>query len=268
MVLLWLSIALAAPSHGLDKLLAELGDVPPGPQRILRASQLLLGRPYELHPLGEGAGRDPKPRLRLDAFDCQTYVETALALGEARSVAETRAALDDIRYAGVPSFAERNHFMMSQWVPSNEAKGYLASEGAAAATVEKVVTAKSWRGRSCQSIALPPERIPIGTFRLPLTTLDQLLAQAPRIPDGTLMLVVRDDRPSFPDRVTHLGFVVQRDGHTFFRHASDVFERVVDERLEHFVNRNRRYAYAVSGVSLLSLRDNSARVQSLCVPPP
>ena len=81
------------------------------------------------------------------------------------------------------------------------------------------------------------------------------------------MLVVRADRPRFPDRVTHLGFVVQSGGHTFFRHASDVFERVVDEPIERFVARNRRYVYPVSGVSLLSIEDNSARVSGLGAKP-
>ncbi len=262
MTMLGLAAALG-PAAGLDQLLAKLGEVAPGPARTLRASELLMGLPYELHPLGEGSGRDPKPRLSLRAFDCQTFVETALALGEARSTAEVRAALDDIRYAGPPSFAARNHFMMSQWVPSNRAKGYLAAPAATSTLAEKVITAASWKARVTPGIALPPERVPLGRFTLPLTSLDDLLAKAGAIPSGTLLLVVRADRPSFPDRVTHLGFVVQHGGHTFFRHSSDVFERVVDERIEHFVARNRRYAYAVVGVSLLSIEDNSARARAL-----
>ncbi len=260
-----------APGPGLKRLLAKLGDTSPGPERTVRASELLLGRPYKLHPLGEGFGRDPKPRWRLDAFDCQTFVETALALGEAHTVPEARAALDDIRYAGAPSFAQRNHFMMSQWVPSNQAKGYLGPPGrselpaelSAELVAEKDITAASWRNRSTVDIVLPHDRVPLGRFSLPLTSLDALLAHAADIPSGTLLLVVRADRPRFPDRVTHLGFVVQRGGHTFFRHASDVFERVVDEPIERFVARNRRYAYQVSGVSLLSIRDNSARLAAL-----
>lgn len=266
MTLVALAVTLNAapgPAASLDRILAKMGDIAPGTERTLRASDLLLGLPYELHPLGEGSGRDPKPRLRLNAFDCQTFVETALALGEAHSAAEVRAALDDIRYAGSPSFAARNHFMMSQWIPSNRTKGYLAEPAATGAVAEKVITAGSWKARVTPGIVLPPERVPLGRFTLPLTSLDGLLARAAEIPSGTLLLVVRADRPSFPDRVTHLGFVVQRGGRTFFRHASDVFERVVDEPIEHFVARNRRYAYPVAGVSLLSIADNSARVARL-----
>jgi hypothetical protein len=269
--LLWLASALgAAQAPGLTKMVTRLGDLAPGPDRVLRATELLLGKPYELHPLGEAAddqglrqGRrsHQKPRFRLDAFDCQTFVETALALGESTSVAGTLPAMDDIRYAGRPAFAERNHFMMSQWIPSNQAKGYLAPLPADA-VAEKTITAKSWRTRET-AIDLPPDRIPLGTFSLPLTTLDSLLAKAAQIPSGTLMLVVRADRARFPDRVTHLGFVVQSGGHTFFRHASDVFERVVDEPVEHFVARNRRYAYPVEGVSLFSVLPNGSRVAGL-----
>ncbi|HQF54356.1 MAG TPA: DUF1460 domain-containing protein, partial [Fibrobacteria bacterium] len=42
--------------------------------RLEAASRALLGRPYLLGTLGEGdsAKGDPKPRLRLDAFDCVT----------------------------------------------------------------------------------------------------------------------------------------------------------------------------------------------------
>ena len=259
----WLALALGSGQSDLSQLLHKLGDLPPGPVRTARASALLLGRPYALHPLGEGEGQDPKPRLWLDGFDCQTFVEPALALGQARTEAEVRAAMDDLRYAGAPSFAERNHFMMSQWVPSNVAKGYLAAPESADGVAEKVITDASWRARSVKEIELPQARIPLGRFTLPLTTLETLLATAATLPSGTVMLVVRADRPRFPDRVTHLGFVIQRGGHTYFRHASDVFKHVVDEALEHFVARNQRYAYTVSGVSLLTVQAAGDRVRAL-----
>lgn len=260
-----LALALAAAAQpNVATLLRVLGDTPMGPERTVRATELLLGAPYALHPLGEGVRPDSQPRLRVDRFDCQTFVETAMALGQSRTEAEVARALDDIRYAGAtPSFAERNHFMMSQWVPSNTAKGYLAQPPRGTAVAEKVVTAASWRGRWTRAIVLPEARVPLGRFELPLTSLDGLAARASTIPSGTLMLIVRADRASFPDRVTHLGFVIQRGDQTFFRHASDVFHRVVDEPLDHFLARNRRYAYTVSGVALLPLRDNASRVAAL-----
>lgn len=244
----------------------RLAEAPRGPERVVRASELLLGTPYEKHPLGEGAGPDSKPRFRLDAFDCQTFVETALALGEADGAAQAHAILDDIRYTGAPSFTERNHYMMSQWVPSNLSKGYLALPPGELPLAEKVITEKSWKARAVKNIELPRDRVPIGRFTLPLTDLDALEAHAAEIPSGTVMLIVREDKPGNPDRVTHLGFVIEKGKATLYRHASDVFKRVVDEPIAHFVARNRRYEYKVSGVSLLELGDNAARVETLAPP--
>src|SRR5919109_1033109 len=66
-----------------------------------------------------------------DRIDCQTYVETVLAMANAKSLSAARAILDDIRYAQTPpkvSFATRNHFTEAQWVPSLLEKGYLREE--------------------------------------------------------------------------------------------------------------------------------------------
>ena len=48
--------------------------------RLELATRPFVGAPYVLSPLGEGdlGGTDPDPRLRFDAFDCTTFVETAL----------------------------------------------------------------------------------------------------------------------------------------------------------------------------------------------
>ncbi len=257
-----LSVATPA-STPPPRLWQRLREAPRGPARVVRATDLLVGVPYEKHPLGEGEGPDPQPRFRLDAFDCQTFVETALALGEAEDERAAHAILDDIRYAGAPSFVQRNHYMMSQWVPSNLSKGYLALPPDERPVAEKVITEQSWKSRSPRSIDLPQDRVPLGRFTLPLTDLDTLEAGARAIPSGTVMLIVREDRPRNPDRVTHLGFVIQRGQETFYRHASDVFKRVVDEPLAHFIARNRRYAYQVSGVALLEPRANEARVETL-----
>ncbi len=263
---LWkLPAGTAAPPPGTFAWLARF---PPGRQRALAASSLMLETPYAEGPLGEGAGQDPDPRIRFDAVDCQTFVEEAIALGEAPSAAELLPVLDDVRYGGSPSYAERDHFMMSQWVPRNETKGYLqdatrALAGPLAQVERKRITAKSWAARK-SPIDLPPGLVPVGSWSLPVVPLAKLLELAPRIPDGTLLLVVRADRASYPERVTHLGFLVHHQGVPFLRHASTVFHRVVDEPLDHFVARNSRYDWwPVVGMSLLGVRDARARVAAL-----
>src|ERR1035437_2644460 len=46
-----------------------------------QVSAALLGKPYQLGPLGEGkfGAEDPDPLYRLDAFDCTTFIETVMA---------------------------------------------------------------------------------------------------------------------------------------------------------------------------------------------
>src|SRR5438132_12584015 len=101
----------------------------PFPERLEALSKMFLGVPYGELPLGDGTGPEPGPRWRVDAVDCQTYVETVLAMANARNLEQAKSILDDIRYAKQPpSFDHRNHFTEAQWLPANAAKGYLKDD--------------------------------------------------------------------------------------------------------------------------------------------
>jgi hypothetical protein len=267
-VITWALLLLALqPKTTAVGTLAALTDEALGAQRTLAASALLLGTPYAKEPLGEGDARHPEPRLRLDRMDCQTFVETAIALGEAVDEAQLRAALDDVRYGSTPAYDNRNHFMMSQWVPRNTAKGYLRDVTAElfpdAKVASKVVTAQSWAARWPKTIQLPPDKVPLGEHRLAFVPLAEISAAQERIPAGTLLVWVRAESPRYPDRVTHLGFLVRNGDQVFLRHESDVYHRVVDEPLAHFIARNSRYEWKVLGASLFAVEDNSAHVRAL-----
>jgi hypothetical protein len=257
----------AKPSPAVFEWLARF---PRGRARALAASSLMLDTPYVDGPLGEGSGKDPDPRIRFDEADCQTFVEEAMALGEATAPGDLLSRLDDIRYGSRATFEDRDHFMMSQWVPRNEAKGYLADAtravaGPLAQVERKRITAKGWAARrGALDIVLPDEKVPVGDWSLPVAPLAKMLELAPKIPDGTILLIVRAERWGWPERVTHLGFLVHHQGVPYMRHASPVFHRVVDEPFDHFVERNTHYDWwPVVGMSLLTIRDASARVASL-----
>jgi hypothetical protein len=268
------ALALSATASGPA---AETGlaRVPPGSARAVLASERFLGAPYVLSPLGEGSGPDPDARFRLDAFDCVTLVETALAFANAASAPEAARLLDDIRYDGPPDFDHRNHYLEAQWLPANVKKGWIAAvtreiAGPLAVTTGKRLDAGGWRAaeRAGHVLpALPKDRRPLGDFRLDLVPLARVPEIAPRIPPGTILLVVREDRPQRPYRVTHLGIVVAgNDGARWLRHASDApgAMRVRDERLDRFLARNARYqGWPVSGVSLYAIRDNTARAREI-----
>ncbi len=96
--------------------------------RLYYFSEYYLNYPYVLFPLGEGrpSKYDEMPRIRLDAFDCQTYVDTILALTFADNTAHFKQCLDKIRYRdGIVSFVTRNHFTSLDWNKNNQINGYL-----------------------------------------------------------------------------------------------------------------------------------------------
>jgi len=229
--------------------------------RLLGLSEQLRGIPYAHSPLGEGEGQDPDPRLRLDRVDCLTFVETVMALALSSSVEDVVHVLDSIRYRGRPDYAGRNHLMEAEWLPSNASKGMVRDVtaqlgGDGVVQDGKVIGAEAWASRTARALALPSEERRTGRFPLSVLPVDQVAARAARWPSGTLLLVVREDAPWRITRVSHLGFVVQRSGHTYLRHATRGWkDGVVDEELSHLLARHARYAWRIQGVSLWEIRD-------------
>jgi hypothetical protein len=115
--------------------IARLRDLP-FEERLERASAAFLGLPYRDDSVGEGrtGAFDRRPAFRLDSFDCQTYVETSLALAAARSGREFRATVLALRYReGKVDFSVRNHLTRPQWILNNIAAGFIRNVTAAVA---------------------------------------------------------------------------------------------------------------------------------------
>ena len=276
------ALALAAPpAEPLDRLAAALRSAPPGGARAAAATAPLVGAPYLPSALGEGAGPDPDPRFRLDAFDCMTFVETAVALGSATSPAEAARALDDIRYDGPAALAARNHEVLSQWIPQNAAKGWIVDvgpelAGAQAPLAEKTYTPESWAlvrtaGRAIPG--LPRRRLPLGRFAVHVVPAAAVAALARDIPEGALAFVVRADRPDRATRITHAGVVVRGPaGAVHVRHAtsSKGVGRVIEEPIERFLRRQERALprWPFEGLAILAIRDNRDRLRALPAPGP
>ncbi|MGZ3481126.1 MAG: N-acetylmuramoyl-L-alanine amidase-like domain-containing protein [Myxococcaceae bacterium] len=242
--------------------------------RILGLSAQFLGTPYAHSPLGEGEGPDPDPRLRLDRMDCLTFVETVMALALSSSVEDVVHVLDSIRYRSRPDYAGRNHLMEAEWLPSNAAKGLvrdvtLELGGEAARPGWKVIGPEAWASTTARGLALPPEARPTGRFPLPLLPVDAVAGRAGQWPSGTLLLLVREDAPWRITRVSHLGFVVQRGGKTYLRHATRGWkDGVVDEELAHLLARHARYSWKIAGVSLWEVRDPRPRTEAVSATAP
>ncbi|MDP2342574.1 MAG: DUF1460 domain-containing protein [Deltaproteobacteria bacterium] len=227
--------------------------------RLVEVTQPFLDAPYVLSPLGEGAGVDPDPRLRFDAFDCTTFVETAMALALASDLDDARVVLDHIRYkSGVVDYAARRHFPEAEWIPQLVTTGLLVDVtrtigGAAVTSETKKLDVTVWRKAKHEGLPkLDDARIPAGVFALDVWRLDDAALHADLIPAGTILHLVRVDFANVPVRVSHQGLVLEKDGKKFIRHAADrMHHRVVDEPLDRFFSRMKQYGkWPVTGVHL------------------
>jgi hypothetical protein len=96
--------------------------------RIDWISSQFLGNPYILFSLGEGpqARYDQFPKYRIDGFDCETYVDTVLALAFSSSLSSFQQCIDHIRYKnGTISYLQRNHFTGLDWNQNNQQLGLV-----------------------------------------------------------------------------------------------------------------------------------------------
>ncbi len=250
----------------LDAKIAEAHKLPLS-DRIGALSELFVGVPYTDFPLGDGqSGPEPGPLFRTDGVDCQTFVETVLAMSNAGTLSQARSILDDIRYAdGKPSFQTRNHFTEAQWLPANTRKGYLADEVPSldrhAPSETLTLTKKQWVQVPALK-RLEPARIPDGKYRVRYLPLAQAQERAQRIAPGTVLMVVRENDPARVVRITHMGFVVRTKAGLVVRHASTGQEHaVIDEPIDAFLQRQAGYTkWKVAGVALARPLDASRRV--------
>jgi hypothetical protein len=89
-----LALLVAAPQLGerqLEEAIEQAQRSSAIAERIEQISRLFLGTPYGQYPLGEASGVEPQPRWRADMVDCQTYVETVLAMANAKDLAGAKA---------------------------------------------------------------------------------------------------------------------------------------------------------------------------------
>jgi hypothetical protein len=234
--------------------------------KIARTTERLVGARYVLNPLGEGdaGGPDGDPRLRYDAFDCTTFVETAMALALVDRSDQVAPLLDVIRYRdATPSLVNRRHFPAAEWIPDLVELGFLddiTRDIAGDEAVEEVTILNSeiWDRRRTRILSeLPEDRIPDGKFRLDIWPIADARAGHRRIPTGTVMSTMRTDRPRLPVRITHQGLVIVENGRHLVRHAVDEpYGRVIDEPLADYLDRIRAYReWHVVGIHLARVRE-------------
>lgn len=242
----------------------------PIPRRIETQSGVLLNTPYLAGALGEGiSGKyDQNPLYRFDHFDCETYVDTVMALALAKNLPDFRSKINQIRYkrANV-NFTQRNHFPSADWIPSNKKNGFIHELTYFIAGQKTRVSIAQINRRSWYHY-LTPDRIQI-TYLTPQekeSKLAQLksegeayyfskkvsIAYIPvfellrnpklrqKIPSGSLIFFVGHDayltsRIGTPMNVLHMGFAIWNKGQLYCRMASSKAKRVLDVRFQDYL---------------------------------
>jgi hypothetical protein len=195
-----------AANHSIDEISAEF-----------------LNKPYQLDPIGEGG---QKPLYRFDRFDCQTYVETVLALilsDNADNLEQFQRILLDLRYSNsIPDYFTRNHFPDADWIPNNIKKGYLKYSDLNQDKISLYIDKKTWFESKIKS---DDKRIPPNVVvTLPYIPLSKVPDIINKIPDGAIIMIVK---PSFL-LITHMGFAIWKNDQLYLRAASSVHNKVID----------------------------------------
>ncbi len=235
--------------------------------RMKQITESLLGKPYLLNGIGELEEPDPDPLVRYDAFDCLTFVEEALSLALGQSPQEVAQIRKDLRYGSGPiSYANRNHFMTSQWIPNAIEQGYLQDITHTLGethVVSKTIRRRTWeRWRGRRHFFFSPEQFPVGTYHFGVLSLDAAFEAIPKIPEGALVVVVRQSNPYNPVWITHLGFVVRHsDTDVRIRHATKMSGGVVKEHyLKWYFEHIRIYLAPMEGILVLMPQEHHPEI--------
>ena len=248
-------------------------------EKIDFISQQFLGKPYLLFALGEGNNSpfDQRPVYRTDYFDCETLVDTTLALAKSRNMNDFKQHINAIRYQhNIPSFMSRNHFISLDWNSNNQQKGYIRNitqnikhqHRAIFKTASAYINKPNWyQHLSKARLYLPtatPAKIDEQLQKLramgiltqgqdvvidyvPTTAFFNANGEAnqailEQIPNGSILEIVR---PNWHLQhiigtnlhISHLGFVILKKGKPYFRNASSLHNIVNDELLIDYLHK-------------------------------
>ena len=184
-----------------------------------------LNAKYIASPLGEGVPPDSDPTIRYNAFDCTTFVETALAGGNPDK-------LNKIRYEnGDVNFTKRNHFIETDWLDNNSDIVENVSNQYAPVKIRTVkIDKQNWFLKNYNIAVDVPVR------RRQLEYIPYKYANKIKITKPVVILFIADNKNlkiGTDLAVRHMGFLLP-DGR--MRHASSKAGRVVDVNFMDYVN--------------------------------
>lgn len=203
-----------------------------------------LGTKYIYDPLGEEKAPDKDPLIRTDAFDCMSFVETALA-------DEDVEKLNKIRYKdGKIDILNRNHFIEVDWLKNNQdivenvSKKYGKTE-----TKTVIIDKKNWFKKN-YNIKTNFEKELAEIEYIPYKNLTEL-----NITEPMIVLFLCDGEGFFEHvgsdlTVIHMGFLLPDNT---LRHASSKYGIVMDADFKKYISKNKKNKHHI-GIALVKIK--------------
>lgn len=206
-----------------------------------------IGANYVADPLGEMRAPDTDPLIRTDAFDCTTFVETALANGDVKK-------LNKIRYKnGEIDFMNRNHFIETDWIPNNSDIVYNASRKYGKTALRHVVIDRASWMRRVHNIESNDTVTETDLAYIPYANIGKIDNTEPLI---VLFIVDKSDaraeKIGTDLAVVHMGFLVPGG---VLRHASSTAGCVVDENFYNYISQRQTNKNNL-GITLLGIKND------------
>lgn len=236
--------------------------------------------PYVADPLGEGPKGEisQAPLYRFDAFDCTTFVETVMALALSTTPAEFKARMNQIRYKdGAVNYVMRNHFTSVDWIPNNQAYGFvkditLQVAGSHTKWSQTWIDKAGWYAKKGEEFKELGAGIPQTLAQIAYIAKEDLLninGLEDRIPSGSIFNLVRPNWDLVKAAgtrldVSHQGFLIREDGVLYMVHASngagrdgsDNYMGVKKESLKSYITRVMLSRETMAGFNILALPKN------------
>ena len=194
--------------------------------------------------MGEGLPPDSDPIFRTDAFDCTTFVETAMAHGDVN-------VLTKIRYKdGQIDFLNRNHFIESDWLVNNSdivenVSAQYAPVSQRAVIIDKQNWLKTVYGIDSD---IPQETIVLNY--IPYEKLPQIYPTEPLIVLFISGKSEKSDKIGTDLAVRHMGFLLPNG---MLRHASSKHGYVMDVDFYKYVEQRAKDANNI-GIMLVRIK--------------
>jgi len=225
------SKSLLAQDALIAKILRESdGSRRPG-DRITSISRHFLDTPYLANSLIGSPTENEQLVLRLDGFDCFTFLDTVEALRRSKTVGDFPEQMVQVRYRdGIVTYENRRHFF-SDWVSDHGSLikdvTAIVSQGRAI-YVDKTLNVRANGALWVPGIGVVPRTIAY----VPAGEVDQAFLAALEPGD---YVGVFSQRPGLD--VSHTGLIVKAGATVMLRHASsrEGVQRVVDEELDAYM---------------------------------